>query len=67
MTLDRLIDRAAVVLIIAVAVLVLNIAFGGGDSIPVFLSAIIGGLALQVLLLAVVANATVNTLKKKEN
>lgn len=66
MNLNTLIDRATIVAGIALVILVLTTAFGGGTSFLFLLSAIIGGLALQVLLLAVIANAMVNTLKKKE-
>ena len=67
MNLDRLKDTALGVLVVAIiATGVLALLFGGGASALILITGIIGGLALQVLLLATVADATVQTLKKEK-
>ena len=69
MNLTTLIDRATTVFVIALAALGLfGLIFGDRAPALLIITAVISGLALQVLLLAVVAGATVGTLKntKKE-
>ena len=66
-TLRQIIDRAKLVCGIAVgAQLLTAIVFGGEASALLVISAVIGGISLQVALLAAVANAMVDALKKKK-
>jgi len=67
MNLDLLKDRAGTVLIVAVIIgVILAVFFGGGAFAFALVVWVIGGLALQVLLLAIIADAMVETLNKKE-
>ena len=67
MNLNTLRDRAGGVLIVSlIATGLLALLFGGGASALILIIGVIGGLALQVLLLATVADATVQTLKKEK-
>ena len=67
MNLSTLRDRAGGVLIVSLLALgLLPVLFGGLAPAIFLVFGIIGGLALQVLLLATVADATVQTLKKEK-
>ncbi len=49
-----------------IALALVALALGEEGTVPLLIIGIIGGCALQVLLLAIVADATVQTLKKQK-
>ena len=66
MTLQVLEERAGTTLVVSLITLGLVALVSGGEAVGLLLIiGVIGSLALQVLLLAIVADATVQTLKKQ--